>query len=122
MTTVMDLAQGHVLALSALDRDSTFAPSPSSSSTTDAAKDLVRYKAYNLGKGKGMSVLQMVKAMKDASGFDYVYEIIGRRYVSFCFSFFIFTYFTFSSILFPASFLSISSNSPSLEHLQSIRY
>jgi UDP-glucose 4-epimerase len=43
--------------------------------------DDARYKAYNLGKGKGMSVLQIVEAMRHATGFDYKYEIIGRRYV-----------------------------------------
>lgn len=39
------------------------------------------YKAYNLGKGKGMSVLQIVEAMRKATGFDYKYEIVGRRWV-----------------------------------------
>ena len=43
--------------------------------------DDARYKAYNLGKGKGMSVLQILEAMRKATGFDYKYEIIGRRYV-----------------------------------------
>lgn len=28
-----------------------------------------------------MSVLQIVEAMRKATGFDYKYEIIGRRYV-----------------------------------------
>jgi UDP-glucose 4-epimerase len=41
-----------------------------------------RYKAYNLGKGKGMSVLQIVEAMRNVTGFDYQYEIIGRRYAT----------------------------------------
>lgn len=41
-----------------------------------------RFKAYNLGKGKGLSVLQIVEAMRRATGFDYQYEIIGRRYES----------------------------------------
>ena len=67
----MDLASGHVLALDALGPDSTvFNPNAE-----------VFYKAYNLGKGKGMSVLQIVDAMRKATGFDYKYEIIGRRQV-----------------------------------------
>ena len=41
------------------------------------------FKAYNLGKGKGMSVLQIIEAMRKATGFDYKYEIIGRRYIPF---------------------------------------
>jgi len=66
----MDLASGHVLALNALAPDSTIFRSDTSAF----------YKAYNLGKGKGVSVLQIVDAMRKATGFDYKYEIIGRRY------------------------------------------
>ena len=69
----MDLANGHLLALEALAPDSRVfdnCPSPA------------KYKAYNLGKGKGMSVLQIVEAMKKATGFDYQCEVIGRRCVS----------------------------------------
>jgi len=66
---IMDLASGHVLALNALGPDSTvFDPNAEAF-----------YKAYNLGKGKGMSVLQIVEAMRKATGFDYKCEIIGRR-------------------------------------------
>jgi len=65
----MDLASGHVLALDALAPESKiYQPD------ADAF-----FKAYNLGKGKGMSVLQIVEAMRKATGFDYKYEIIGRR-------------------------------------------
>jgi UDP-glucose 4-epimerase len=67
----MDLAAGHLLALEALTPESkVFDPTP------DA-----RYKAYNLGRGKGISVLEIVEAMRKATGFDFKYEIIGRRYV-----------------------------------------
>jgi UDP-glucose 4-epimerase len=41
--------------------------------------DGVHYKAYNLGRGKGMSVLDMVEAMRKATGFDYKTELVGRR-------------------------------------------
>jgi UDP-glucose 4-epimerase len=39
------------------------------------------FRAFNLGKGRGQSVLNMIAAMKKASGFDYQYEIVGRRWV-----------------------------------------
>lgn len=66
---VIDLAKGHLLALEALGPDS------------HIFKDCKdgRFKAYNLGKGHGMSVLQIVDAMRKATGFDYKYEVIGRR-------------------------------------------
>jgi len=66
---IMDLASGHVLALGAL--------SPESKIFNEDAP--AYFKAYNLGKGKGVSVLQIVEAMRKATGFDYKYEIIGRR-------------------------------------------
>lgn len=44
--------------------------------------DDARYKAFNLGKGRGFSVLQIMEAMRKATKFDYKYEIIGRRYVT----------------------------------------
>ena len=71
---VVDLAKGHVLALQALGPQTTIFDGCN-------LKEEGRFKAYNLGKGKGVSVLQIVEAMRKASGFDYKYEIIGRRYV-----------------------------------------
>ena len=70
---VIDLARGHLLALDAL---------ADGSKVYDNCSTEAHYKAYNLGKGKGMSVLQIVEAMRKATGFDYQYEIIGRRYVT----------------------------------------
>ncbi|KAI6133645.1 THO complex subunit 1 transcription elongation factor-domain-containing protein [Pisolithus croceorrhizus] len=67
---VLDLASGHLLALDALSLESTI---------FDNCPNEARYKAYNLGKGRGMSVLQIVEAMRKATGFSYKYEIIGRR-------------------------------------------
>jgi UDP-glucose 4-epimerase len=66
----MDLAKGHVLALDAIASKSIFASCTSAEGM---------YRAFNLGKGKGMSVLNMIAAMKKASGFEYKYEIVGRR-------------------------------------------
>ncbi|KAI1791959.1 UDP-glucose 4-epimerase [Ganoderma leucocontextum] len=67
---VLDLAKGHLLALDAL--------APESKVFDDCPTD-ARYKAYNLGRGKGMSVLQIVEAMRAQTKFDFKYEIVGRR-------------------------------------------
>jgi hypothetical protein len=76
----MDLAKGHVLSLDALAKD----VSEGIFKSTDTSKSGY-YRAFNLGKGKGMSVLDMINAMKKASGFDFQYEIVGRRCVFFLF-------------------------------------
>jgi nucleoside-diphosphate-sugar epimerase len=67
---VLDLAHGHLLALDALGDNSTiFSKVPGEP----------HYKAYNLGKGNGKSVFQIIEAMKATTGFDYKTEIVGRR-------------------------------------------
>ncbi|KAJ7459047.1 THO complex subunit 1 transcription elongation factor-domain-containing protein, partial [Mycena galericulata] len=66
---VLDLSSGHLLALEALSAESKIFDS-----TQNA-----RYKAYNLGQGKGISVLEIIDAMRKATGFDFKYEITGRR-------------------------------------------
>jgi UDP-glucose 4-epimerase len=69
----MDLANGHILALDAIDKpDGIF---------SECTAESGLYRAFNLGRGKGMSVLDMINAMSKASGFKYEYEIVGRRYV-----------------------------------------
>lgn len=55
----MDLAEGHILALNALDDDATFA-TPQEQKGSGFGSSGGKYKAYNLGKGKGMSVMQCV--------------------------------------------------------------
>lgn len=55
---VMDLAEGHVIALDQL---------------TEGVH------IYNLGTGEGTSVLQLVKAFEEANGVKVPYEIVGRR-------------------------------------------
>ncbi|XP_041828908.1 UDP-glucose 4-epimerase isoform X1 [Melanotaenia boesemani] len=57
---VVDLAKGHIAALKKL-------------------KDDCGCKVYNLGTGRGYSVLQMVKAMEKASGREIPYKIAPRR-------------------------------------------
>lgn len=57
---VVDLAKGHVAAL-------------------EYMKPSGQMEVYNLGTGRGVSVLQMVEAFEKASGKKIAYEIIGRR-------------------------------------------
>ena len=57
---VVDLAKGHVKAMS-------------------KAGDLQGYNVFNLGSGKGSSVLDVIEAFKKASGQDVPYVIQGRR-------------------------------------------
>lgn len=61
---VMDLAEGHVAALAHLD------------TIADGADGLL---TVNLGSGRPVSVLQLVKAFSDASGKPVPYRIVGRR-------------------------------------------
>ncbi|MEN6460269.1 MAG: UDP-glucose 4-epimerase GalE [Syntrophomonas sp.] len=55
---VMDLAEGHVAALNV---------------------DTEGVQIYNLGTGKGTSVLQLVKAFEDANNIEIPYEFVARR-------------------------------------------
>lgn len=59
---ITDLAQGHLNALKKL-----------------LSPDFVGWKAYNLGTGKGYSVLDIVNAFSKASGKNIPYEITARR-------------------------------------------
>ena len=95
----MDLAGGHVLCLEQIDREDIFSNLGKTGSGFGGSGG--KYRAFNvrlppslpcqgplakhhptalqLGKGKGMSVLNMIDAMKKASGFDYKFDIVGRR-------------------------------------------
>lgn len=57
---VMDLASGHVAALDALDQ-------------------LQGFDAYNLGLGRGVSVLELIAAVEKASKVTIDFEIVDRR-------------------------------------------
>ena len=57
---VVDLALGHLKALNKIE-------------------NLDGYKAYNLGTGHGVSVLEMIKAFEKASDKIIKYKIVGRR-------------------------------------------
>jgi len=67
---VLDLAKGHLLALDALAPGST---------VFDNCLGEARFKAYNLGRGQGVSVLQIVEAMKKATGYNFEWEVVERR-------------------------------------------
>ena len=58
---VVDLARGHIAALNYLDK-------------TDK-----KYDVFNLGTGKGTTVLQLVSAFEEASGRKVPYRIVGPR-------------------------------------------
>jgi UDP-glucose 4-epimerase len=66
----MDLASGHLLALDVLAPES---------KVFDNCSGVARYKGYNLGKGCGQSVYDIVEAMRKATGFDFKTEVTGRR-------------------------------------------
>lgn len=57
---VVDLARAHVAALQHLDHPNV-------------------YKAYNIGTGRGTSVLELLRAFEKASGQSIPYEIVARR-------------------------------------------
>ncbi len=57
---VVDLSKGHIAALQSLSKNA-------------------GYTVYNLGTGKGYSVLDMVNAMKRASGKDIPHKFVERR-------------------------------------------
>ena len=66
---VVDLARGHVSALNAIEAGKIY----------ENVGKKGKYRAFNLGTGTAYSVKQMIEAMKKASGFDYKYDIVGRR-------------------------------------------
>ena len=57
---VVDLARGHVLSLKKL-------------------QEKCGLKIYNLGTGKGTSVLELINAYQESTGVKVPYEIVGRR-------------------------------------------
>lgn len=52
----MDLAEGHIVALEALEREATFKQGDNKASQFGGSGG--KFKAYNLGKGRGMSVFK----------------------------------------------------------------
>ncbi|KAF8584068.1 UDP-glucose 4-epimerase [Ramaria rubella] len=95
---VMDLAAGHLLALDALEPGSIDKASWASIPALDAAPALKtpaaaerhdvfaslgtrqgKFRAFNLGKGCGQSVFEIVEAMRKTTGRAFETEVIGRR-------------------------------------------
>ena len=70
---ILDLAAGHLLALDALSDKAV------SKTFGNVSEPNVHFKAYNLGKGRGQSVLEIVHAMSVVSGHEFETEVIGRR-------------------------------------------
>jgi len=60
---VVDLAKAHVMSIERLFE----------------GKNKQNYEVFNLGTGKGVSVLEMVKAFEKATGINLKYKIVGRR-------------------------------------------
>ncbi|MCM4157370.1 UDP-glucose 4-epimerase GalE [Gramella sp. AN32] len=60
---VLDLAEAHVSALQRLIE----------------GKEDKNYEVFNLGTGKGNSVLEVIKTFESSTGQDLPYEIVGRR-------------------------------------------
>lgn len=60
---VVDLAKAHVLALKRLDEN----------------RNKTSFEVFNVGAGKGVTVLEIVKAFEKVSGVKLNYEIVGRR-------------------------------------------
>lgn len=60
---VVDLAKAHVIALKRLLEN----------------KNTSNYEIFNLGTGKGTSVMEMIKTFEKATGLKVNYEIVGRR-------------------------------------------
>ena len=67
---ILDLAEGHLNAMVALDNDATF---------DHAEAGHGKCRAFNLGKGVGMSVLNMIEAMRKVTGYEFPYDIVERR-------------------------------------------
>lgn len=57
---IMDLVEGHVAAVEHLDSQES-------------------YEVYNLGQGKGVSVIELIRAVEAATGKDIPFEVAGRR-------------------------------------------
>ena len=57
---VMDLVEGHVAALEHMDSQQ-------------------GYDVFNLGQGKGVSVLELIRGVEEATGLSIPYEVADRR-------------------------------------------
>lgn len=72
---VSDLAKGHLAAL----RKATSQPQEKMNLTTSSLDPASNYNVYNLGTGRGYSVLEIIKAFSTAAGSDIPYSISDPR-------------------------------------------
>ena len=76
---MVDLAKGHVKALEKMGSGGGGERRTEAGENVDRGADSVRCKIYNLGTGRGTSVLEMVTAFEKASGEKLPYRIAERR-------------------------------------------
>lgn len=78
---VVDLAKAHVKAMDKLLGREKAAPVPqeNNNSPYTTAEATGRWRVYNIGTGKGVSVLELVKEFIKVTGVNLKYEIVGRR-------------------------------------------
>lgn len=81
---VVDLAKAHVKAVGKLLEDkiadaAAAKASVAANSPYPTAEATGRWTVYNLGTGKGVSVLELVKGFMEATGVDLKYKIVPRR-------------------------------------------
>ena len=76
---VVDLAKAHVKAIDKLLGDDANAPVAIDEPTYVEAAKTGRWSVYNLGTGKGLSVLELVHGFIKATGVDLPYQIAPRR-------------------------------------------
>jgi UDP-glucose 4-epimerase len=69
---IMDLIEGHIAALS-------FINSQDKKPINKHDLDLKNYHSFNLGTGKGFSVLELINAFQEVSGISIPYEFKDRR-------------------------------------------
>ncbi|KAG8843822.1 UDP-glucose-4-epimerase [Serendipita sp. 411] len=75
---VCDLADGHLSALEALEEGSNVFEHPDGVGVGPKEGE-GKFRAFNLGKGNGMSVFDIVEAMRKATGFDFKTVVVERR-------------------------------------------
>lgn len=75
----MDLAEGHLAALQYVEPPSEARVETEGSSTVGSLNGNGKLSIFNLGTGIGYSVLDMIEAMKHASGRPLPYEFGPRR-------------------------------------------
>jgi len=77
---VVDLAKGHVKAIEKMGEVAAEGGSASEGASTTKGKAIsTGVSVYNLGTGKGTSVLELVNAFVEVNGVEVPYEIVGRR-------------------------------------------